>query len=64
LGFEKLEDIMYNVFNGEYPFDIHIATVEAEDEIAALKKALQLFSKEYPHCVVDRVPLMGINYAS
>ena len=43
----------FNVFNGEYPFDKHLGTVEAPDAETAHAKALELFGKVDHRCVVS-----------
>lgn len=46
--------MIFNVFNGEYPFDKELGTVEAEDEVQALQKALEKYSTpEDRHVVVE-----------
>ena len=53
------EDSMntYNVYNGEYPFDIYVGYVSAEDELTALNAAIAQYGKEYPHPVIE--PMQG-----
>jgi phosphopantothenate synthetase len=45
----------FNVFNGEYPFDILIGQLTAETAEEALKVAVQDYGKQYPHPVVEPV---------
>ena len=46
----------YNVYNGEYPFDIFIAQLEGpEDAVEALQIAIDKFGEEYPHPVIEEV---------
>ena len=44
----------FNVFNGEYPFDIHLGEVTAENPEDALQAALTQFrTVDHPHPVVQ-----------
>ena len=45
----------YAVLSGDYPFDVYVGSVTADDETQALEKAIQLFGKEYPHPVIELI---------
>ncbi len=46
--------MIFNVFNGEYPFDKQLGEVQADDELQALQKALEKFSTPKDrHVVVE-----------
>lgn len=46
--------MLFNVFNGEYPFNKQLGQVTAADEIQALKKALaQYATPQDRHVVVE-----------
>ena len=47
---------MYNVYNGEYPFDIYLGYVAADTPEEALQIAINQYGKEYPHPVIEEMP--------
>ena len=52
--------MLFNVYSGEYPFDIQIGTIEAPDADKALELAVVRYSEDYPHPVIG--PIEGVSF--
>lgn len=46
----------YAVYDGVYPFEFHLGTVQAPDELTALNIAIDTYGKDFPHPVVMEEP--------